>query len=54
VMQRDRFAHAAAAQDADGLSRQDVEADVFKYATVSEGLGDVAKLDVGRGRGVRH
>ena len=49
VMQRHRFAHAAAPQNAYRLRRQHVEADVVEHDVVAKRLGDVAKLDVGRG-----
>ena len=55
VVQRDRFTHAAAAEDADGLGGHHVETDVLEHLLVAERLGDVAKLDVGRGLGIiRH
>ena len=47
VMQRDRFAHAAAAQDADGFAGQDVEADAIEHDVVAEGFGDFVEFDVG-------
>src|SRR5581483_222699 len=46
VVQRDRFAHAAAAQDEDGLSRQNVEAYVIQHLVRSKGFGDVFECDI--------
>ena len=51
VMQRDRFAHAAAPQNADRLGGQHVEVDVVEHDVVAERLGDVAEFDVGIGFG---
>ena len=48
VMERDRFAHTAAAEDADRLPGLDIEADVVEDAVVSKGLGDVFEFDVER------
>ena len=47
VHQRDRLAHAAAAQNANCLSGHHAEADVVEHAIVAKGLGDILELDVG-------
>ncbi len=49
VMQRNRLAHAATSEDADGFGGQHVEVDVVEHDIVAESFGDVAKFDVGRG-----
>src|ERR1700682_1763738 len=46
VMQRYRLAHTAAAEDADGLTRQHLKTDMVKHNVVAEGLADVLKFDV--------
>src|ERR1051326_762032 len=49
VMQRNRFAHAAAAQDAERLAGIDLEAYVLKHAMVAKRFIDVLELDeIGR------
>ncbi len=42
-LERNRFAHAGAAQDAERLARHDVEADVLEYVEPAEGFGDVSR-----------
>ena len=46
VLERYRFAHAAAAHDDAGLSGIDEEADVVEDQMIVEGLRNVAKFDV--------
>src|SRR5258708_739869 len=48
VVERHRFSDAAAAKNADHLTRQHLEADILKNDPVAKCLGDVLKLDVGR------
>src|SRR5262249_26863246 len=45
-LQRDRFAHAAASQDAKSLARHHVEAHIVQYLVLAERLENVAELDV--------
>ncbi len=47
ICKRNRFAHAAAAQDADSFAGHDVEADVIEHDVVAESFGDLAELDIG-------
>src|SRR5215469_11364688 len=46
VMQRDRLAHPAAAEDTDGLGGHYVEADVIEHDIISEGFRHVSELNV--------
>ena len=51
-MQRHRFAHAAAAQNAERLAGKHAEAHVIEHAVFTERLGDVLELDVGMRLGI--
>src|SRR3974390_913252 len=46
VVERDRFSHAAAAENTDGFTRVNVEADVIEHAALAERFADVLKVDV--------
>src|SRR5262249_17507472 len=56
VVQRYRFAHAAAAQYAECLCRKDIKADMIEYTVVAKRFADILEFDVGlRGVGfLRH
>src|SRR5208282_1279732 len=48
VVQRNRFSYAATPENANHLTRHNVEVDVLKHNAISESLGDVFELDIGR------
>ena len=54
AVQRNRLSDTASTQDADHLSRQDIETHIVQNDAVPEGLGDVLELDVGFGGSVSH
>jgi hypothetical protein len=50
-MQRHRFSHSAAAQDADGFRRKDLEAHVIENYVVPKSFADIMERDIRDGFG---
>ena len=48
-MQRDRFTHTTAAQDAERFPIAHIETHIVKHAVLSERFADMLELDVGTG-----